>query len=280
VGSFKVSYVSELAKLLRRKQLLKPIEQRKFIHELRLRNFDSDTFNQFQRVNVAGVLTADTEGSNGSIWLWNLASEGTTIVDDAKWVHLIETLKPARIFVFRGGLESIIKPLPLRDGRWPFWIPRGWRGYASMEPRCYFSSTWWRRMKDMAIDRLKQKVRLKLLAKSIDYSLLTGEEIWKISNSLFSDLAHLSNKLLILGMLPIDGSRFPGSAEQFGKTNQILKTTAEVNGGDFFDWGAEMKACENCDDLFFRDGFHPNHSGAEKLAQILIKTVEDLNECN
>ncbi len=156
VGSKRVSHVVELASQLRASSGAN-------VHEFRLRPIDTQTFNRYIDFNVAGFMNVDAQQNSSDLWLWNLACEGQTIESDFSWLPLITALRPELVVIFRGSLESIIRPAMLRDGGWPWWVPSSWRGYAAMDPRCYFSSTWWRKAKQTSVDALKQRLRLKLL---------------------------------------------------------------------------------------------------------------------
>jgi hypothetical protein len=269
VGSSRVSYVSELVSLLREAELQKPQRDRTVIHEFRLRRVDPDRFNQFIRVNTVGIWNAGASGPGATLWLWNFACEGTTTESDMDWMPLIENLRPERVFVFRGSLENVVRPAALADSHWPWWVPLSWRGYASMDPRCYFSTTWWRRAKQVAVDAAKQKVRLALLAQRGGYTLLDQSQFSRCSVELFAALRRVTERLHILGLLPIEASTFPGSAERFQQMNDFLRTAVRTAEADFIDWGCDMKARMKGRDCFYRDGFHPNLVGARVLADIL-----------
>ena len=75
--------------------------------------------------------------------------------------------------------------------------------------------------------------------------------------------------MLVLGLLPVDEARFPGSREQFKTVNERLKQIANAEGAEFFDWASSL----NGGDLFYRDGFHPNTIGAETLAKLLREKI-------
>ena len=262
VGSQRVSHVTELAKQLRAKN-------DGGVHELRLRHIDADASRQID-FNVAGFMNVDREQSSGSqLWLWNLACEGQTIDSDFAWLPLIAALKPELVVVFRGSLESIIRPAVLRDGAWPWWVPASWRGYAAMDPRCYFSTTWWRKAKQTSVDALKQKARLKLLNEGNGQPLMDVDPLLAHHASLLKSLRALGARVVVLGLLPVSEDRFPGSPEHFKTVNAKLRDVAECEGVEFFDWAAQLT--EKCppENLFFRDGFHPNAAGAQALAEIL-----------
>jgi hypothetical protein len=157
VGSKRVSHVTELANQLRSSN------GDTNVHELRLRHVDVASFNRDIEFNVAGLMNMEVQRHASDLWLWNLACEGQTINSDFGWLPLIAALRPELVVIFRGSLESIIRPAMLNDGDWPWWVPPSWRGYAAMDPRCYFSTTWWRKAKQSSIDAMKQRVRLKLL---------------------------------------------------------------------------------------------------------------------
>src|SRR3954447_4929604 len=251
VGSKRVSHVTELVKQLRS-------SGKANVHEFRLRQIDAD-FNRQIEFNVAGLMNVDAEQTPSDLWLWNLACEGQTIDSDLGWLPLIASLRPELVVIFRGSLESIIRPAMVADDDWPWWVPQSWRGYAAMDPRCYFSTTWWRKAKQSSVDALKQRARLKLLKARAGKPLIDVEQFASYQTELLKRLRTLDTRVLVLGLLPVDQTRFPGSSEQFKTVNARLKQIAETEGAEFFDWASSL----NGGDLFYRDGFHPNTAGAE-----------------
>ena len=259
VGSQRISYVSELVTQIRSIGALN-------VHELRLRHSDPNGFVEF---NVAGKMNVDGSRHSSDLWCWNLACEGQTIETDLAWLPLLGALKPERVVIFRGSLESIVRPAALHEGRWPWWVPSSWRSYAAMDPRCYFSTTWWRKAKQHTMDATKQRMRLKLLKRGAARPLQDLETFAAHLSALLRRLRELNTRVLILGLLPVDETRFPGSPAYFETVNAKLKQTATDEGVEFFDWGAELKSRAPHDELFYRDGFHPNLAGATTLADIL-----------
>ena len=258
VGSLRSTYVSELADRLRASS------PSRAIHDFRLRDVDPDEFNAFIRVNVAGYLRRDERASLPALWIWNLASEGRTIESDRNWLPLIENIGPERVFIHRGSLESILRPACFHSGRWPFWIPRSWRGLVSMDPRCYFSETPIRRVKQFLIDAAKQRARLALLKEGTPRPLRDPDAIVPEFEALLTSLRALPAAVTVLGLLPADERTFPGSASRFLALNAQLHSLAARHGADFLDWREQFDA-----GLFYRDGFHPNPSGSARLAEIL-----------
>ena len=254
VGSKRISHVAELVKQLR--------SSGRNVHEFRLRHVDNG-FNRQIDFNVAGLMNVDAGPAD--LWLWNLACEGQTIESDFGWLPLIAALRPELVVMFRGSLESIIRPAMVAEGNWPWWVPRSWRGYAAMDPRCYFSTTWWRKAKQSSVDALKQRARLKLLQERPGKPLLDLEQFATYQTELLRRLRALGTRVLVLGLLPVDQACFPGSSEHFKSVNARLKEIANAEGAEFLDWASSL----NGGDLFYRDGFHPNAAGAEALAMIL-----------
>ena len=266
VGTSRVSHVTELAAQLRSTDQNGNAALK--VHELRLRRVDPQRFNRFIELNVAGFMNVDGHDSGG-VWLWNLACEGQTIESDFDWLPLIAALRPELVVIFRGSLESIIRPAMLRDGEWPWWVPQSWRGYAAMDPRCYFSTTWWRKAKQTSVDALKQKARLKLLKLRPGKPLIELEVFASYQTQLIQKLRALGSHVMVLGLLPVGQSRFPGSQEYFKTVNARLQEIAIVEGAEFFDWASLLAAKGPQSELFYRDGFHPNQTGARALAEIL-----------
>ena len=272
VGSKRISYVAELAKQLRTPGCA--LAAGTNVHEFRLRHVEMPAFNRDIEFNVAGLMNVDGQHNSSDLWLWNLACEGQTIQSDVAWLRLIAGLRPELVVIFRGSLESIVRPAMVLDGDWPWWVPRTWRGYAAMDPRCYFSTTWWRKAKQTSIDALKQKVRLKLLRMRSGQPLIDRELLAGHGAELLKQLRTLGTRVLVLGLLPVDQARFPGSPEQFKAVNARLKELARAEGAEFFDWASRL----NDGQLFYRDGFHPNAAGAAALATILRERLaEKLN---
>jgi hypothetical protein len=238
------------------------------VHELRLRRVNPQQFDRFIELNVAGYMNVDGQDSGG-LWLWNLACEGQTIESDFGWLPLIAALRPELVVIFRGSLESIIRPAMVSDGEWPWWVPQSWRGYAAMDPRCYFSTTWWRRAKQTSVDALKQKARLKLLKLRPGKPLIDLDAFAAHQTRLIQKLHALGSRVFVLGLLPVDQARFPGSPEHFKTVNARLREIAEAEGTEFLDWASLLAAKGTQSELFYRDSFHPNKAGARALAEIL-----------
>ena len=257
VGSKRISHVTELVKQLRTTDGMN-------VHEFRLRKIDADVNRQID-FNVAGLISVDTAQQPSDLWLWNLACEGQTIDSDFGWLPLIAALRPELVVIFRGSLESIIRPAMVADGDWPWWVPQSWRGYAAMDPRCYFSTTWWRKAKQTSVDALKRRARLKLLRARPGKPLVDLEQFASYQTELLNRLRALGTRVLVLGLLPVDQACFPGSSEHFKTVNTRLKQIADAEGVEFLDWASSL----NGGDLFYRDGFHPNATGAGMLAKIL-----------
>ena len=262
VGSQRVSHVTELAKQLR-------AQDNRAVHEFRLRQINADAFRQID-LNVAGFMNIqNASSSSGDLWLWNLACEGQTIDSDFAWLPLIAALNPELVIVFRGSLESIIRPAALSDGAWPWWTPASWRDYAAMDPRCYFSTTWWRKAKQTSVDALKQRTRLKLLNERDGQPLMNVDLLSAHFASLLQSLRELRTRVVVLGLLPVSEDCFPGSPEYFKTVNAQLHEVAAEQGAEFFDWATQLEQKGRHEDLFYRDGFHPNAEGARALAEIL-----------
>jgi lysophospholipase L1-like esterase len=83
----------------------------------------------------------------------------------------------------------------------------------------------------------------------------------------------LGARVVVLGLLPVDHSRFPDSPEHFRLVNARLKQIAQAEGAEFFDWGSFLPANGNRA-LFYRDSFHPNAAGAGLLAKILRHHID------
>ena len=266
VGSSRVSYVSQLAELLRDAERRKPESDRRPIHEFRLRRVDPASFNRFISVNHAGVWNADKTGPAGAIWLWNLGCEGTTVINDLEWLPLLDNLRPERIFIQRGAVESLVRPEALIGASWPWWVPPTWRSYAAMDPRCYFSTISWRRTKQRVVDGLKQRVRLTLLSRGRPSPLMAVSEIEMRLTELLAGISPFSGKITLVGLTPVGSETFPGSPVQFREVDRMLAAVAKECGAQFVD-------LQGCPDhrfdhpaLYYRDRFHPNIVGAREIA--------------
>src|SRR5688572_8150934 len=249
VGSKRVSHVGELVKQLRSSDCA--TTRGANVNEFRLRRVDE--LNRYIEFNVGGLMNTDDGGRPSDLWLWNLACEGQTIDADFDWLSLIAALRPELVVIFRGSLESIIRPAMLVDSDWPWWVPQSWRGYAAMDPRCYFSTTWWRRAKQTSVDALKQKARLNLLKLRPGKPLVDLELLASYQTQLIQKLRALGTRVLVLGLLPVDQTRFPGSPDHFEAVNTRLREIASAEGAEFFDWASLLAAKGKHSELFYRD---------------------------
>jgi lysophospholipase L1-like esterase len=268
IGSTRATYVHEFVQQLRAQA-----QRRHAIHEMRLRDVDPLTFNPYIRTNLAGHFEADDVTARDALWVWNLASEGRTIDMDPLWLPFLTNLQPEEIFIYRGSLESIVRPAGVTDGDWPWWVPQGWRGFVAMDPRCYFSTTPIRRIKQTSIDAMKQRVRLRLLASRAGQPLFAADAIVKHYEVLLGRLSTLQSRVHMLGLIAPGEEQFPGSAAHFAALNARLKEVARVASVEFIDWAADINAAAGATSWRYRDGFHPNAEGARVLARILSARV-------
>ena len=267
IGSLRATFVTELVNRLR------AMPSARAVHDIRLREVDPDQFNPYIRVNLAGYFTHDQRAAAEALWVWNLGSEGRTIDTDQTWLPLLENLRPERVFIHRGSLESILRPACFHDGRWPIWVPRSWRGLVSMDPRCYFSDTPLRKAKQAFIDSAKQRARRRLLRDGTPKPLIDSDQILAHYDALLPALRALPARVTVLGLLAPDDRTFPGSGAHFLAVNTRLRSVAERHGADFLDWHAPFSAGGAA---FYRDGFHPDPEGSARLAAILhARLIED-----
>jgi lysophospholipase L1-like esterase len=138
-----------------------------------------------------------------------------------------------------------------------------------MDPRCYFSTTWWRKAKQTSLDALKQKMRLRLLKVQPGKPLMDLEILATRQAELLRRLRVIGTRVLVLGLLPVDQARFPDSPQHFKSVNTRLQQIAHAEGAEFFDWASLLPANGKQGELFYRDSFHPNAAGAAALAKIL-----------
>lgn len=264
IGSSRVTYVGELAARLRASG-----RGDRAVHHIRLRDVDPRTFNPYIPTNLAGFLDADRVTTADALWIWNLASEGKTIESDVQWLPLLRNLAPQRIFIYRGSLESIIRPAAVRDGQWPAWVPGSWRGFVSMDPRCYFSTKWYRYAKQAGIDTLKQRARLRLLAERPGRPYFDPENILAHYATLLQSLSGLPAAVHVLGLIGPDENCFPGSPAHFSALNERVRALAAAHRAEFIDWAQNVLARRDSAPWRYRDGFHPNLAGAQLLAGVL-----------
>lgn len=263
VGSSRTSYVQEFAALMRERfPDLK-------IKEIRLR-FDSNVnTDEPKPFNLLGYQSP--EEMNGiDIWIWNLASEGTTVEHDRRWLPLLQNLKPEKVFLLRGALESIVRPISSISGDFPWWVPKDWRGYASMDPRCYFSTTWWRRLKQETVDYLKQKLRHSLLQTGPTGSLLTESDFEQHLEFLCQEIKKLGSKVFGIGLPPVSNSTFPGSQYRFDQTNSKVLHAMKRHSGMYVDLSSAFSEVEAKTDCYYRDGFHHTKEGSAWIAKKLF----------
>jgi lysophospholipase L1-like esterase len=268
VGSSRTSYVQEFAAMMReRNPELK-------IQEIRLR-FDSNISENTPRpFNLLGHQSPAEAGGN-DIWIWNLASEGTTITHDKRWLPLLQNLRPEKVFLLRGALESIERPIASISGDLPWWVPKTWRGYAAMDPRCYFSSTWWRRVKQKIVDYLKQKLRHSLLQKDYTGSLLGESDFEQQLEFLCQEIKKIGSEITGIGLPPVSNTTFPGSQSRFDQTNTKILHAMNRHSGRYVDLAIAFSEMATESDLYYRDGFHHTKKGSFKIAKLILEYMTD-----
>jgi lysophospholipase L1-like esterase len=282
VGFVRDSWVSELVRQMRQTNEPSADGARKVsISLVRLRPVGRSDADRFVKFGYAADIDEDPRPATRQLWIWNLACEGTTLESDLGRLSLIRAIGPSLVVVFRGSLESIVRPAALVGGAWPFWVPASWRSYAAMDPRCYFSATWWRRAKQQFVDRIKQVTRQTLLRKAPGTPLIAADLLRRNAEELFNALASVVPRVIVCGLLPVSEERFPGSPAHFVEVNALLRRAAGGAGCEFFDWGVDLArggSASSTDALFYRDGFHPNRAGCSKLASLLRERLYETVE--
>jgi lysophospholipase L1-like esterase len=86
---------------------------------------------------------------------------------------------------------------------------------------------------------------------------------------LLAGLRELGPRVHVLGLIPPDRDRFPGSAEHFAMLNARVRAVAQTRCASFLDWAADVDARRGQETWRYRDGFHPNQAGARLLAEII-----------
>jgi len=255
VGSSRIGFVSELAKTLPGAEMIR-----------------------LRPMRIPGPVPYDIAGMVGEraaaarLLLWNLGCEGTTTPDDTAWFWLLRSLAPTRIFILRGALESILRPAAIVERRPRLWLPRSWRGPAALDPRCYFSETWWRRAKQRSVDAAKQAARRRLLRMEPGRPLLSDADFLTAYGALLDRCAALGAVTVAIGLPHVSERVFPGSARVFRERSMAIAGLAAQRGLTFVDWPSQLSA-EARPDCFFRDGFHPNARGAAAFAQSLVEAT-------
>lgn len=267
VGSLRVNYVEQLVALLRVNS------QGTAYHLLWARGVNPVSFNQFLHVNFAGKTDFDSRAASTSVCIWNLACEGTTVASDRSLLPLIRLISPKRIFVLRGSFESILRPTPAITGEWPGWVPKRWRGLATLDPRCYFSGTSLRSLTQRVEDRLRGNVRRRLQRRLGSARLLEVKNFEAELRSSLGSLIDIVDHLYLMTLPPVSEKTFPGSQTEFCKTSAVTRCIAlefcgsKVTVISFDDCGLEFEHD------FYRDGFHPSIHGAAKIAEAIASRL-------
>lgn len=271
MGSLRFSYVTEIARLINARAAKNDAVV------FRLRWQSADILSRRVMFNCLANCEVAAEDQPGR-WLWNLASEGQMIDSDFAWLPLLANLRPEKIFVMRGGLENILRPESYVAHTQPFWIPSSWRGYASLDPRCYYSNTWWRRAKQQLVDRLKQRIRHRLLKTQPVRSLMDPDVFASKLDRLCSAAAACTSELVLLGLVPVSDETFPGSRSRFAMVDDIIAQTAKKHMGRYIDLKETLEQPSNASvdaGFFYQDGFHPTLAGARQIASKILGEIGD-----
>ena len=273
VGSSRFSYVSELASMINDRA------GKNDAAVFRLRWQSPDVLGRQVMFNCLANCSVSTGDAPG-LWIWNLASEGQVIDTDFAWLPLLANLRPEKIFIMRGALESIMRPECYVSQQHPFWIPREWRGYAALDPRCYFSDTWWRRAKQRLVDGIKQKLRHHLLRTRPVRSLMAPDVFQAKLDQFCAAASQCTSQLVLLGLVPVSDETFPGSRGRFEMIDQIISQVARKYHASFVDMKQAMSRQtmqDSSEKLFYLDGFHPTLTGARQMAQNILNGIGGLS---
>jgi hypothetical protein len=238
-----------------------------------LKAVDPSTFNRFINFNFAGEHDIQGALEPTDLLVWNLGSEGTTVRADMGWQPLIRMIRPERVFIMRGALESILRPACALEGTWPWWVPRPWRGAVSLDPRCYFSTKWWRSSKQRIVDWIRQRVRYRLLSRFGGKPLEEPPATLEAYRELVGAIRATGGDVVIVGLLPVSDQTFPGSSTHFRAVNAEIRRLAGQLEVPYIDWEPMVAPHIDFNRYFYRDGFHPNGEGADYFGSLLYQRL-------
>ena len=96
--------------------------------------------------------------------------------------------------------------------------------------------------------------------------MIEAATLIEIYRNLLRSLAGFNSRVIVAGMLPVDNRSFPGSDSHFLQLNNELRDLTQRENVEFLNWGEAVRREMRNDELFYRDGFHPNDKGARFLA--------------
>src|SRR5215207_4963882 len=90
VGASRVSYVTELTRLIRQQVKVGNLPAELRANLIRLRPVDAPSHSRYVVFNMAGFVDRDKSDGDSNIWLWNLACEGKMIDSDKQLIGFLD----------------------------------------------------------------------------------------------------------------------------------------------------------------------------------------------
>lgn len=168
--------------------------------------------------------------------------------------------------IAHGITEAIVRPTP----RALALMPARWRNPGWMDPRPYYSRSWWKRVPQ----RLESAARWRI--KNLLIRILGGTQ-WRSPDAYRSALHDLLERLItsgtavvVLGSPDLDERYFPGSPQQLHRYDDINAALAEQLGAMHIRLSDRLDAWDD----YLADHFHPSVSGHARIAGEILRRLE------
>ncbi|MEC0254452.1 SGNH/GDSL hydrolase family protein [Paenibacillus lautus] len=188
-----------------------------------------------------------------------------------KYENKLLELQPDIIVFAHGITESIVR----EHKHYLRFMPKRWRKPGWMDPRPYYSTRRSRRWLEMLESGIRWRVKVALIKafggkpwmRIDDFKLHTTGFILNMLNR------NKHTKIIFLAPGDIDEKYFPGSSASMREYRLVLE--------DIYEDSRSTKRVFMCDSSrqlhqwsdYFKDRFHPNEKGHEKIAEALMQTI-------
>ena len=204
----------------------------------------------------------------------NFSMTGTTINYAIEIISEINLFNPDLIIVGYGNVDAMVRPrINKKNGLYKF-LPKRYKKNGMLDPRAFISKTWHKAVFQKFESFIRNNIKKILMKTEGTYSWVEINEFEKKYKLFIDNVNNKNRKILMLSTVTISENFFPKSPKNFRLYNEVIKKIAKEKNLTFIDLYSALKKYP-AELIYGNDSFHPNKSGYEIIANILIDKISN-----
>ncbi len=231
-----------------------------------------------KKINYQNRLYELLKNKESEVEINNLAKTGSTIYDAIKSIDSIDSFKSDLIVIMIGSVDAQIRPDINKNKYYLKNItPSKYKNIGGMlDPRAVYSDSLFKKI-IQKFDNLYRYIWKKILVNTQGtYQKVNLEDFSKKYEELLLKIKKMNCKVVCVSTMFLDDKYFLDSNEEYRKFNKNISELSQkykyIYVDIFSDFERYVKR-EGWENLYYKDHFHPNLNGLNKIAENIVKQL-------